>query len=958
MLEYYSGNTPSFENNKATTNNNDNEQLNDDLVYMNQNLEGVSSVNTISSNYFSQVRTRSIIEPDFLYDKKYRLTSVDPELKMDFSRILNKPYFIKNIVWTNTSAQFAVIDVTRIPLDIFNNALAKIPFEASTLYRAKMSILLQVAGTPMHQGILIAAAMPIGFASDPTYTGVRRSLNSLMAAPHVFLNANEQTSTRLRVPFYVNSPLDKTDLDRTTYNLNFTGTDYAAIPIMVLNPLGVPTSGSASVSVSMHVVFDDIEFYAPHTDVSYVPVPALEAQGLMEDLKSAGTKAIDGAFSTVRKLTGDLFDVARSGVRQYTGLHSPNFPMLQSKTYIQSRNVANVTDVPVRFDKMDNFGNFDRVVKDFIYETAQDEMDIKYLGTKPQYLGTFVVKTTDSPGVLCWSRPITPAQEFSAASYVNFAGETINTSSFTNLQQLLAYVHRYWRGGIKIHLQANMTNFHFCKLAIARDYSVRTQGVVSYPTFASIPNLMTEFVEFSAGGQIQTISLPFVSQMSQLPCTNDWQSNSSQHGMYYIYLNQPLVTNGSVPTNISFNVYISLDDDFQFFGYAVNPLRIDYPNSITRIPTRKPPDEEEGLLLKFLTETKSITSDLSKLQGIELEAQASAPVPESIQEELTASALMTSNVICPDFRPVTNMRDHMRRFYKVFRRGYTSDTINSRGSLITLDVADLLGQRTQLIASPVSNTVGSTLDLLSKLYLGCSGGARFKIVISGTSTASAWFVPPGIFAGRADGDAVSFSTIPISRSVDPNAYALNHIMFQNLIDSSTSTDTSFSAQAPILERANYAVSAGNFSAYNSAGGDVNYVPDSTSILEFEVPNMSPYKFYGDVTKVSRVSSAYLAQSSTCALGHIVIYIPPMSLTNSIRVGANVAVYASYDDVVRHGYQVFIPSVIIPAYKDGTSTNWVGADLNYPLGFVDTGPKSTSAAISGQDFFYNFYTKLT
>jgi len=927
---------------------------------MNQNLQGVSSVNTVTSNFYSQVRTRSIIEPDFIYDKNYRLTSVDPSLKMDFSRILNKPYFIKNIIWSNALTQYSVIDVTRIPLDIFNNALAKIPFESSTLYRAKISVLLQVAGTPMHQGILMASAVPIGFTSDPAFVSSKDVINSLMAAPHVFLNANEQTSTRLRVPFYVNSPLDKTDLDRTTYNMNFTGTDYAAIPIVVMNPLGVPTSGSTSVSISMHVVFDEIEFYAPHTDVSYVPIPGdLEAQGLLEDLKAAGSRAIDSTFSTVRKLTGDIFDIARAGIRQYTGLHSPNYPMLQSKTYVQSRNVANTTDTPVRFDKMDNFANHDRVVKDYIFETSQDEMDVKYLGTKPQYLGTFVVKTTDPAGTLCWSRPITPSQEFELTDYVNFAGETIKTSKFSNLQQLLAYIHRYWRGGIKIHLQSSMTNFHFCKLAIARDYSVRTPSSFSYPTFGSIPNLMTEFIEFSAGGQIQTVDMPYVSQMSQLPCMSEWQGNSSQHGMYYIYLNQPLVTNGSVPTTIAFNVYISLCEDFQFFGYATNPIRINYPNFLSGIPTESPPDEE-GLDLGTLKRTKSDLSQiLEKFREQELEAQSSAPIPESTQEELTASPLSDSSVVCPDFRPVTNMRDHFRRFYKVYRQGLNATGLNNSNELITLDVADLIGQKSSLVSPFTGTAVSSTLDLTSKMYLGCSGGVRFKIVVSGTSSASAWYVPPGFTATEVfNNDAIFLSTIPRSRSTFPNAITLNSLMYQNLTDNSSLVDNSFSVQCPTLERANYAKASGVFSAYNPTGGDVNYIPDATSILEFEIPNMSPYQFYGDVTKVSTLSANYLKASSTSALGHIVIFIPATALTGGDRVGCNVAVYASYDDVTRHGYQVFVPPVVIPAYFDGPGNlRWLGTDMNFPQGMAAVGPRATPPT-STQLYYYNFYTKLT
>lgn len=917
----------------------------EDLTYMNQNLQGITSVNTITSNFYSQVRTRSVIESDFLYDKKYRITSVDPALKMDFSRILNKPYFIKNITWDTTGAQFSLLDVTRIPLDIFNNALAKIPFESSTLYRAKMSVLLQVAGTPMHQGIVLAAAMPVGYASDPLSVGSKQLVNSLMAAPHIFLNANEQTSARLRVPFYVNSLLDKTDLDKTTYNLNFTGTDYSEVVMMVLNPLVAPTSGSTSVSISMHVVFDDMEFYAPHTDVSYVPIPVpladLEPQGFIDDMKAAGTRAIDGVFSTVRRLSGDLLDAARSGIRQYTGLHSPNYPMLQSKTYVQSRNVANTTDVPVRFDKMDNFANHDRVVKDFIFETSQDEMDIKYLGTKPQYLGTFVVKTTDPSGTLCWSRPITPAQQFDSTTYVNSFSETIKSSTFTNIPQLLSMIHRYWRGGIKIHLQANMSNFHFCKLALARDYSVREQAMSSYPTFQSIPNLMTEFLEFSAGGQIQTIDLPFVSQLSQLPCAIDWDTNCSEHGMYYIYLNQPLVTNGSVATSVSFNVYISLDEDFQFFGYNVNPLRINYPNVMSKIPTDDPPKEPELL---------------GDAPLIDLVPQATAPITESTQEELTASPLDNPSVSCPDFRPVTNMRDHIRRFYKVFRRGYSSQSIIDTQGLITLDVADLLGQRAQLVASPVTDSVATTLDLLSKMYLGCSGGARFKIVVSGCSTASAWYVPPGFIASSApSGDSIFVSSVPRSRTTTTNAVTTNALMYQNLISSSSTADSGFSVQCPIVERANYS-KPGYFSAYNTTGGDVAYIPESTSVIEFEVPNMSPYKFYGDVSKVSRTTNNFYVQSSTCALGHIVIFIPPTAVTNSTVVGANVAVFASYDDVARHGYQVFVPSVIYPAYLDNITSRFLGTDFNSPPGLSPAGPRSDVAGIPGTLYYYNFYTK--
>jgi hypothetical protein len=914
---------------------------------MNQNIEGISSVNPISSNFYSQVRTRSVIESDFIYDQKYQNHCVDKELSMDFSRILGKPYFIKNINWVNTSATGSILGVIKIPLDIFNNALAKIPFESSTLYRAKLSMLLQVAGTPMHQGCVLASSLPIGYAADPTFVATKAITNTMMAAPHVFLNANEQTSTRLRIPFYVNSVLAKTDLDKTTFNPNFTGTNYAELLLMVLNPLVTPTNGSTTVSISVHVVFDDMEFFVPHTDVAYAPIPppppSFEAQGILEGLKTAATRAIDSTFTTVRKLSGDILDTLRSGIRQYTGLHSPNNPFIQQRNYVQSRNPANTTDNPVYFDKMDNFSNHDRICKDFIFETAQDEMDIKYLGRKPQYLGTFAVKTTDTTGVLCWSRPITPAQTFNPIAYVNSEAQTINTASFDTIQQILWYLSKYWRGSINIHFQSVMTNFHFCKLAVARDYSVRYPGLTSYPTFESIPNLMTEFMEFSAGGQIQTVTMPYVSPLTQQPVATQYALNASEHGMYYVYLNQPLISNGTVPLSIAFNVYISLGDDFEFFGYSTNPMRIFYPNPLSVIPANRG--------LNPIDAEKPIEKEEKPL--IEFSAQASAAVPVSDQGDLTGSPFSSADYPAVDFRPLTNMRDHMRRFYKVFRKGFTPDDLAGTGGLVVLNVATLLGQ-----SSPpnVQNSVASTLEVISNMYLGASGGGKFKVVVTGNSVSSAWYVPPTFVQGEASGDAYMLSCIPVTRETEASTVKISRTMYQNLTTFDSAIDSAFSIQCPTVERPNYAVSGTQAAFAFSSGANVNYVPESTSIIEFEIPNMSPFKFYGDISKVSQPANVVLDISPTTNLGHIVLFIPPMAQIGATPVGANIAVYAAYDDVARMGYQVFVPNVVIPASATVAGPPVFMGTTNYPPAFTVTGPRSIPPPTPTTPCYWNYYTK--
>ena len=232
---------------------------------------------------------------------------------------------------------------------------------------------------------------------------------------------------------------------------------------------------------------------------------------------------------------------------------------MASKNAVVFRQNINNVDATNFYEKLDPYSQFETVCNDYIFDTDVDEMHLKEIIQKPQFLGKFVVSTSDNSGRLLWSRPITPYQEVNTYSYVDRAGATQFTNVSSNLLQTFHMLSRYWRGGMKIYLQAVMSNFHFCKLTVARNYSPSFEAIGNIPTFNDISNLMMETLEFSAGGQVQEIKLPFCSTLNQLPCSTDFLQNAMQHGEYYIYLHQPLVTNGSVSTSIEFNVYIAAD---------------------------------------------------------------------------------------------------------------------------------------------------------------------------------------------------------------------------------------------------------------------------------------------------------------------------------------------------------------------------------------------------------------
>lgn len=885
---------------------------------------------------FSTIKTRSVIEPDNMYTKFPKLACVPQALKMDFSRILNKPYYIATIPWTTTNLEGAELFTTsgapfvsgfNVPDSIFLNALSKIPFQASTLYRGKVRLIIQVAGTPMHQGCVLFSAQPVGFQVGVNTLSNR--INSLMAAPHVFAFANESTAVSLEVPFYFNTKLGKTDLDNSTIQPNYSFGNYAQILATVLNPLQGPAGSSTSLSFSVHAEFLDMEFYGPHVDVTYAPAPSLLAQGILEDFKKIGTGVIDSAFSTAGSITKDVLDRTRGMVRSYTGLDAHNFPNIFTKQHIVARQMANITDMPKQYEKMDPYGEYDRICNDYIFDTERDEMLMREIITKPQLIGHFTIKSTDTTGTLCWARGISPFSQATKYSYTNTEGEVITTSGWDNLFQTMYAMTRFWRGTIKIHIQSVMSNFHYCKLLVAKDYSIRKNGLTQYPAFSSVPNLLTDTLEFSAGGQVQTIELPFLSPLEVMPNTFDWNLIASQLGMYYVYLAQPLVVNGAVVSSVDFNVYISAGDDFSFYGYAVNPLRLilpyvasDPPSALSGVRDLEKEEFKESLVA----------------QGDSISDDAKVPEPVGKQKQVTFSeAPQDIPYDTSIMRPVVSVRDIARRSYLVFKERFTNDALTANRGVVSFDVAELLGLRSEagLVTGGVRSASASTLEILQHLYHGYSGGARIKVAITGTSNATAWYVPPGYMVQSKNQAGTTGEQLWMSTQAIPNSnqqdLALDQLFSPVLLGSA---DEVFSMQTVTQELPNLAINS--FASNVLYAGSESDQSASYCELELEIPNMSPYRFVGDY--VSKVAPGLVVMSNTPTtnMGYFAIFVPQQVNTdgNVSRSGISLSVYVAVDDVARMGYQVHSPAVMLPAAVVGGGApqpnfSFVGGDYAPP-----------------------------
>lgn len=610
----------------------------------------------------SSVRTKNPIESDPIYDKYPLLTSVPQSLKLDPLATLNKPIFIKTFNWSTTAVYTNIITID-MPITFAINSQVKAMFNIAAMYRTKVCLILQVAGTPLHMGTLLVSAFPPS-TFDPTTIG-KKHVNSFLQAPHVFLSANESTAVCLEVPFYSTTKLKSTDMSSSAYPYG-NGMGFATIYGMIFNQLAV-SSGSTSISISAHIMLIEPEFY--------VPVNRFEAQS------SIVSVALDSVSKTAKSLTADFIDRMRSTVTQYTGLHNPNSTVIDNRVIHTNRNFSNLVDIPTQFEKLDPFAQHDRIVDEPVFYTDKDEMLLSNILSKPQYLDSFSVTTSTSVGTLLWSRPITPFQE--KLSEVNL--------SISTPLAVFSTQSRYWRGTIKLHIQSVMTNFHYTKLLVVKDYSRNSLGLSATLSLNDSVGLLTDTLEFSAGGQVHTVDLPYCSEFEELMCSPVPEQNALSHGIYRIYALLPLVTNASAPSSVRFNVFISAGSDFNFFGYGVEPL---YP--------------------------------------IPFVAQAAEFVSSSSQEGIVNVLSDHQPVFARKFRPIVSVRDYIRRFQRT-----CINKVSPERLVAVVPITDILGYHAS------STTYFATSKIMRSYFYGATGGLKFKAKFFNASDVVVQYIPPG-----------------------------------------------------------------------------------------------------------------------------------------------------------------------------------------------------------------------
>jgi len=424
---------------------------------------------------------RSAEQDDGSADPKAPNTKLAAECMADPPWTL--PEMSKRRVWVNTYAwttsQVASDTIVKLtaPWDFLTNYLQQAPFERYLYYNGSMKLRIHVNGTRFHAGRLIAYFVPWTRAGVVT-NWHQAHMAAAWGVPNVFLDATANNEGVLDIPFYnpksflvLNGPYDQ--------NSDFTGT----FVLQVLAPLQAATGTSPTINVNLWVEFDtDSQFRVPlHTANTSRAFNAIH-QGQMTErvnmlpqgnsmssvtnVSNYGT--IDG-MTVPTEMTGD--SIGNGNQASGLPMDKPGYMANPIPTRLKAmQNLASTvgTELVTRLDLDPSQQNLS--ISE-MFSTETDEMEMKFLTTRPTYFTTINWATTQAVGTSLGAWFLGPLASLFLNGTVNQLPMIENTSTLPMTQwDYVSSMFKFWRGGLKIRFDIIATQFHTGRLFLALNY--------------------------------------------------------------------------------------------------------------------------------------------------------------------------------------------------------------------------------------------------------------------------------------------------------------------------------------------------------------------------------------------------------------------------------------------------------------------------------------------------------
>jgi hypothetical protein len=482
-------------------------------------------------------------------------------------------------------------------------------------------------------------------------------------------------------------------------------------------------------------------------------------------------------------------------------------------------------------------------------------MEMKYITSKPQYLGTLEVSISDVGDKLLWSRPISPWQ-----------GGCYGGTAVTSNIERLYYNTLAWSGDMELIVQSSMTNKQNVKLLVGKLYGLDRRILTQVPAATAVRSGISNLLEFSGGNQQLTVDLDFLSRNQILYNTIDLSANALQHGMYYIYLQQPLVSGEGAPTSVEFNLYLRCKPNFKYYGYGYRPSYTS--NYISKGPFYGNPvipptiaEEEIDFREESFSESGPVMNTPSA--GKPLADIDSTDTPEDVEVERMFH--------------VKHLRDLVRRPQYTNIYSVTADAAGIY--TLAVPVSDLIN------LFPTGAETQSSAASLLKMYVGCNGGLKVKIRSRGHANYVAQYYPPTLMSGA-------------SAEIPSTNYLTGSVV--SALNSSFLDMSKVIHSAPISEMP------------TTWGVDLSG-NNSFSVTDLHIPHSTIYHWWGNCGWSALVNPSYdNYQTIANNMGTLII---------SGKAGISMAnvtfsIIACLDDEARLGFHNVAPIMWIPLTNDG------------------------------------------
>lgn len=465
-------------------------------------------------------------------------------------QFLARPIQIDTFNFSSTAAAGDLLYQHVLPANDFYHSV-------SSLWQHKLAGFLGIRATGVFrfvlaanrfvQGRLIAHYLP-GLPDSTWNSSHNFNLTTITQQPRIDININRDTASSIKFPYISPS---------THYNLFNHEGKWGTMFVHCYSPL-LGIVGNIEIGVFLH--FEDIDLAIP----TYVEPQS----GKFRDYE--GSAPISGTLGALGDASRSL---ARIPLLSTVATRSAWVFSALSRTAKAFGFAAGVnTDNLMRVSNIDNpylvtgdgqraaqpAGNSSKNCVSVLPGFAGvdvDEMSIEYIASRPAYVDTFDLSTSNVAGDVIKGFGVGPSDFDVAYSHWNAPAAVAGTLRTMPPFTLLSKMTGYWRGSITFTIKLVKTEFHTGKIAVAY-----FPGLVSNQSFERSNWTFRQVLDIKSSDEFH-ITLPYTS-------LTPWKQYKEVMGRFVIYVVNPLNAPATVSNYIKCLVEVCGGPDFAVAGHS------------------------------------------------------------------------------------------------------------------------------------------------------------------------------------------------------------------------------------------------------------------------------------------------------------------------------------------------------------------------------------------------------